>query len=328
MGAKADGRRLKDGAKQEKKRGEKESGVANGKAVEGVLAGDQAKAQPAWENPLVPNAVLREMYRKMVEIRMLEEHARRSARGSTAKSEWKSTRDQEACWVSVAQGLESGDLVMDSQPGSRMNYLLGTELVQVLSGIGPVRKVAAQRRAASKEHGKPTTGTSQVLPFVKETEARVFAGLGAALLLKNLKRTDGVVIYLESREVGNGWYRRALTLAATQELAVIFFVFPDSKRGRAKSKARVIDCKMPAMTVEASDAIALYRVVQESVGRFRAGGGPVLIEGVSFPTSANDVAASDPVEQLRRYMLNRRVCTEDWIADTEQSFRKRLAKRG
>jgi TPP-dependent pyruvate/acetoin dehydrogenase alpha subunit len=144
-----------------------------------------------------------------------------------------------------------------------------------------------------------------------------------------LKRTDGVVIYLEPRQAGNGLYRQALTLAATLGLAVIFFVLPDSRRGKAKLRTKVITvahkCSVPAMTVEASDAIALYRVVQESLGRFRAGGGPVLIEGVTFPASAGDVPLNDPVEQLGRYLLNRRLCTEDWVAATKRSFRKRLA---
>ena len=273
----------------------------------------------------MPNPVLREMYRKMVEIRMLEERARRSGRGSVARSKC----GQEACRVSVAQGLESGDLVMDSQPGALMGYLLGADLAQVLHSIGAGPKVSAKRRAAGKEPERATAVANQVLPFVKETEARVFAGLGAALLLKSLKRTDGVVIYLEPRQIGNSLYRRALTLAATLGLAVIFFVLPDSRRGKAKLNAKVITvahkCGVPAMTVEASDAIALYRVVQETVGRFRAGGGPVSIAGVSFPASAGDVPLGDPVEQLGRYLLNRRVCTEDWVADTERSFRKRLA---
>jgi TPP-dependent pyruvate/acetoin dehydrogenase alpha subunit len=321
MGAKVDRKQVKHGSKKGKKHDV--SGVRKSETVvDKGLAGGTAQAEQVWENPLVPNTVLLEMYRKMVEVRSLEGHVRQTSRGSATKS----IRGQEACRVSVAQSLGSGDLVMDSQAGALMGYLMGAELGGVLRSIGPT---PVKRGAAGKKQGRSGAGTIQLLPFLREAETRVFAGLGAALLLKSLKRSDGVVIYLESREAGGAMLRRALALAAAQELAVIFLVLPESKRGKAKSKTNVIAvahaCKLPAMTVEASDAIALYRVVQESLGRFRAGGGPVLIEGVSFPANAKDVTAGDPVEQLRRYLLKRRVCTEEWITDMERSFRKRLA---
>ena len=327
MGAKVDSKSVNDSEIDEKKNGGESNGGAKSEAAaDTTVAG--AEGATVWENPLVPNVVLREMYRKMVEVRLLEEYARKLGRRSTGKSGWKSIRGREACRVSVAQGLESGDLVLESQPGAWMGYLLGAELDEVLRSLRPGPKVAV-KRVARRRTVKPAAGMNRLLPLVEETEARLFAGLGAALLLKSMKRMDGVVIYLEPREVGSGVYRRALTFATSQELAVFFFVLPDSRRGsKAKSKVIAIahDCRVPAMTVEASDAIALYRVVQESVERFRAGGGPVLIEGVAFSTTAGKKGnAADPIAQLGKYLLDRKVSTKAWMGELESSFRKRLS---
>src|ERR1700736_5132954 len=60
-----------DGAR--KRRGTKAAAKSTAtKAVE--------EATPVFENPLVPNAVLQEMYQKMVELRQLSQHARKAGR--------------------------------------------------------------------------------------------------------------------------------------------------------------------------------------------------------------------------------------------------------
>jgi TPP-dependent pyruvate/acetoin dehydrogenase alpha subunit len=281
---------------------------------------------PTFENPLVPNAVLRQMYQKMVETRLLGELAVRLGRKAKTGLAVNSASGQEACRVSVTQGLGAGDMVLDSQPGGPMAYLLGASLEDVLPGF----RAGPRRAKGSKTSGSTQSSATGLLPFVEEAEERLFAGLGAALLFKQLKRTDGVVIYVEHREATDGAWRRALKLAAVEDLPVIFVVLPKMKDGKTKGKAEVSGiarrCGVPGIAVDASDVVALYRVAQESMGRLRSGGGPVVIEGIAFRVQGRPKSdGADPVAQMRGSLLQRQVATDAWMAGIAKEFRRQLA---
>jgi TPP-dependent pyruvate/acetoin dehydrogenase alpha subunit len=279
------------------------------------------------ENPLVPNAVLRQMYQKMVEMRLLEAQARRLGQRPKAGKRIRWTPGHEACRVSLAQGLSAGDVVMDSRPGGLMDHLLGGKLADVAGGI----KALGRRDKGSKVAGAVERGSKRLLPFIAPAEERLLAGLGAALLLRQIGRTDGVVMYAEHKEASNDSWRKAFTVAAAQELPVIFVVLPSpNPKSKDQGKAGVSGiahrCGVPGIHVDAGDVIALYRVVQESWMKIRGGGGPVLIEGVPFHVQGEKrPAAADPIAQLGEYLLSRRVCTQAWLVAKEKTFRGRLA---
>lgn len=191
-----------------------------------------AEAAPAWENPLVPNALLREIYQKMVEIRLLGELATRSGGRTWKQAAW----GQEACRVSLVQGLGAGDLVMDSQAGGVMDHLLGAKLPEVVRTFGIGKKAASAKKPAK-----------ELAVYLKDAEERLFAGMGAALLLK---KTEGkAVIFVKNRETSNGVLRRALNLTAKHELPVIIVAL--AKPGKAwanlKSAGLPIVAEFPAL---------------------------------------------------------------------------------
>ena len=66
--------------------------------------------------------------------------------------------------------------------------------------------------------------------------------------------------------------------------------------------------------VDANDAVALYRVTQESLGRIRGGGGPVLIECKGYLVEgAQGDASQDPLVLMQGFLLGRKVCTRAWL---------------
>ncbi len=291
----------------------------NKKSQQAALKSPEAASTPVFENPLMPHAVLREMYRKLVESRLLEAHARRLVRGRRSVTVGK-TAGQEACRVSLTQGLGAGDLVMDSQPGGLAGYLLGASLADTLAVVRPQQD---KKKAAAV-----AVTTSRLLPFVADAEARLYAALGVGLLAQQMQRKDGVVIFVEHNETSDRVWKRVLTLAAKQTLPVIFVVL--AKLGATKGKDHVSaiahKCGVPGIAVDASDTVALYRVAQESVGRIRSGGGAALIEGLPFPAMnvKGKDTPEDPIALLRGYMMHRQVSPETWMNEVEQSFIKQL----
>ena len=262
------------------------------------------------ENPLVPHLVLRQIYEKMLQARLLEERvsvAQLKTKNGAAKGKKRpadSGRGQEACRAAVVQGLAEGDLVAEAQAGPVMALLLGAELRQALE----------------------SDGVGAALPFVASARDRLHGALGAAMALRATKSRGVVVTYVKRGEVDEKVWKDVLSVASQQNLPMIFVVLPALEK-TGKSNERTIvskvakGCQVPGMAVEASDAIALYRVAQESLGRIRGGGGPVLIECITYQLQGErNGKISDPVIEMREHLLERGAAQKAWIEQAGNRF--------
>jgi TPP-dependent pyruvate/acetoin dehydrogenase alpha subunit len=278
------------------------------------------------ENPLVPNAKLRQMYVAMAEARVLEEHVaglQRRVKGAKGRRRLDTIRGQEACRVSTAIDLVPGDLVSDSQAGVVMDLLAGAKVSSLLKRV-------AELHSGKKAKGLKLDGASaRVLPRIDDVGERLRMAIGAALSFKALGRANVVVAYVRHGEVGKGVWRKVLELAGKLELPVIFVVLPALKGergdGMTNVSAKTARWGVPGIPVDAGDAVALYRVAQESLGRTRGGDGPVLIECVAYQTegSGGD-AVGDPLVQMKKFLLGRKVCTKAWLERASDGLRRRI----
>lgn len=268
------------------------------------------------ENPLVPSKKLRQMFVAMAEGRCLDEHVAKLQRKRKIRLPLDSIRGQEACRVSTAIDLVQGDLVSDSQAGVAMDLTLGADVRSLLKGL-------AARGSAAKAHGSIS---EKQLPWIADVEDRLRIAMGAAIAFKTLKRANIVVAYVLGRETSGGAWRRTLTLAAKLDLPMIFVVLPE-KDGKSKNvsrKARAYG--VPGIPVDARDAVAIYRVAQESIGRTRGGDGPVVIQCVTYRLKGKGRdSALDPIAQMKEFLLARKVSDQAWMDRVEETFRKRLA---
>jgi TPP-dependent pyruvate/acetoin dehydrogenase alpha subunit len=113
-------------------------------------------------------------------------------------------------------------------------------------------------------------------------------------------------------------------------LPIIFVILPDAdgKSGNINLCAKARAAGIPGIPVDASDAIALYRVAQESIGRSRGGDGPVLIECTSSQLAEQRSSEiSDPILYMKQFLIGRNISTEKWVNHVGDSFRKKLAKK-
>jgi TPP-dependent pyruvate/acetoin dehydrogenase alpha subunit len=269
-------------------------------------------AGEAGENPLVPNAKLRQMYTAMLEARMLEDAVAKKARGKTGRVA--SIRGQEAVRVSTAIELGTEDLVSDVAASAGMGLILGGEPASLL------------KRFSKARTEKPSVAAGErLLPITKDAEERLRVAVGAAAALKAQKRNGVVVAYARAGELGNAGWRRVLEPAAKLELPVIFAVLPQTRRTKVSSVIAACHATgVPGMSVDACDAVALYRVTQESLGRTRACDGPVLIECVAWHVEGKRTAPDDPLEHLKMFLLERKICTPAWFDRTRDAARRRL----
>ena len=275
------------------------------------------------ENPLVPNAKLRQMYIAMAEARVLDGHIARLA-GRSKGRRLESIRGQEACRVSTAVDLSPGDLVSDSHSGVVMDMLAGAKVSSLLKRVAELRSGKKQRGAGSFNASRRT------LPWIEDAEEQLRLAVGAALAFKTLKQGNLVVAYVRQGEIAKGTWRSVLGWASKLELPVIFVVLP-TKGGRNETAGlseRASRWGVPGIPVDAGDAVALYRVAQESLGRTRSGDGPVLIECVEVRTRGKGGAPVDPLVQMKDFLLSRKICTAAWLKSAGDRLRGRLAAAG
>jgi TPP-dependent pyruvate/acetoin dehydrogenase alpha subunit len=277
------------------------------------------------ENPLVPNKKLRQMYGAMVDARVLDQHIARlqkRAKGLKGRRRLESIRGQEACRISTAIDLGPGDLVSDSQMGVVMDLIAGAKVDSLLKHVAAFHLDQKIKKAK-------TAGTSvRLLPWIEDAGERLRLAMGAALSFKTLGRANVVVAYVRHGEIARGVWRQVLGLASKLELPVIFVVLPavrgEKRSGMANLSAKTARWGVPGIPVDAGDAVALYRVAQESMGRTRGGDGPVLIECIECRVKGKG-ASVDPLVQMAKFLLARKVCTKAWLEIAGVGLRKRIA---
>jgi acetoin:2,6-dichlorophenolindophenol oxidoreductase subunit alpha len=302
---------------------------------------ESADGSSAYENPLIRNARLRQIYLAMVKARMLEKALPAARRGRVVGDRHAvGMVGLEACLVSPAVDLGSGDLVSDALAGGVMEFLRGAGLKEVFRPAARGGKVSGKRVVGG---ALADSGTAARLPETPGIAERFWVAMGAATALKAAARAkletkaEGgtarlgvVVVYVRAGEASAAVWCGALRFAAEQELPIVFVVLP-SVRGSGSAKTGGVNamsrsCGVPGIAVDADDAVAIYRVAQESIGRARAGGGAAVMECVAFVQhGASAVGSGDAIAAMERYMLQRGVVTRRWMEAEARSFARRLA---
>lgn len=306
------------------------------------------EAEAAYENPLIPNAKLRQIYAAMVRSRMLGKALAKRRRGEGVPG-------LEACLVSTTVDLGQDDFVSDAVMNGTVDFLRGAMFRSTLSGVQTLRETTlesvlrpddkARRRGLKADCGAPSR-----LPAMPGNEARFWTAMGIALASKaehaqeRAKANAGaarhggvVVVYARPGECSPALWRKVLAFTEEQLLPVLFVVLPATQRRGADAKATRPGAMsavaqrngIPGMAVDADDAVALYRVAQEAIARARVGGGAALMECVPFLLEGAKrlpQTTADAIEELERYMLVRSVATRRWMEREAESCARRIAR--
>jgi len=226
-----------------------------------------------------------------------------------------SSRGQEACQVAAALSLDPQDWLF---PTYRDTAALAVR------GIDPVEALTLLRGAWHCGYDPKRWRTApQCTPLATQAPHAVGLALAAKLA------SDPVVALclLGDGATSEGDFHEACNSAAVYQAPVVFLVennqyaisVPLRKQTRALSLAsKAVGYGMPGLRVDGNDVIALLHVLGQAIRRAREGGGPTLIEAVTYRiqahTNADDAAryrdpgevelwlARDPVDRLARYL--------------------------
>jgi len=274
------------------------------------------------ENPLVPNQKLRQIYTRMVEMQVLDRHVVRLQSRLKGNHPFTSIEGQEACRASTAVGLAAGDLVSHTQKSAAMNLAYGVNHGSLLRHIDAVFSETKDASATV------VAAATRQLPWIADSEEQMSLALGAALAFRTLKQSHLVMAYLHRTDLSRKQWAKALKLAGKLELPIVFIVLPAAPDDRMNLCAMARRAGLPGIPVDANDVVALYRVAQESIGRARAGDGPVLMEClVGLPGNAQGEPITEAIAHMREYLVGRRICTRPWAESAGKTLRRKIAAR-
>ena len=264
-------------------------------------------AEPAWENPLMPTATLRQMYAAMLRLHTL----------LRVEPQF---RGLEASLVSPVIDLGPEDFVCDA--------LQTRAPVSLRDHLESSRKRAAESRSL--------VGAATRLRVPASGSERLWAAIGVAEALtarpEASNKQEGPVIVCYARP-GDGTptvWGRVLAYISANRLPLLIVMLPSlglrgSSTGRLAKLA--IRHRVPGMPVDQHDAVALYRVAHEAIGHARIGGGGALIECVRYILPGRKKTKPDPIADLAQYMLSRRAADRAWLAAQEKMHRKPAPRR-
>ena len=234
------------------------------------------------ENPLLPHRKLSELYLRVLHCRELERELARQ-RGAARKF-----GAREALLAATSIQMMPGDLL-----------------------CGETGDTSAEELAPLGKDGK-TPGVLNASPG-----ARLITCAGAARGITASIGGGLVLAYTRAGSVEPGW-TEALAWANEQRVPLIV-VCEDFANGGTSGKAKPDTLSWPAMqtlakklrlpilAVDGADAVAVYRVMQESVIRARHNDGPAIIWAVTSPKSTKLLPSKQPLGRLKSYLRTRSI---------------------
>jgi pyruvate dehydrogenase E1 component alpha subunit len=169
------------------------------------------------------------------------------------------------------------------------------------------------------------------MPISVPVGSQILHAVGLGWAVKYRKKDDVAMTFFGDGATSQGDFHEGLNFAAVFQVPVVFVCqnnhwaisIPLSKQTRSKTLAqKAVAYGMPGIQVDGNDILAVYAAAQEAVERARSGGGPTLIECVTYRLMMH-TTADDP----KRYRTDEEV--EQWRKrDPLIRFEKYLKEKG
>jgi 2-oxoisovalerate dehydrogenase E1 component alpha subunit len=306
-------------------------------------AGEPRRVTAAWQE-LAPDGGLREsgdrelvlnpdqlrgLYRLMALSRRVDRQAitltRQGALGVFASSQ-----GQEAAQVGAVFALEPQDWLFPTYRDTVAAFARGVDIVEVLALF------------QGSWHSGFDTMRYRVAPLTTPLATQAPHATGLAMAAKLRRDPIVALTFLGDGAASEGDAHEAMNLAAVFQAPVVFVVqnnqyaisVPLQQQTRALSIAlRAAGYGMPGVLVDGNDVLSVYAATKEAVARARGGGGPTLVEAVTYRMEAHTTAdddtryrsaeeveawrARDPLDRFQAFMREAGLSDDAFLADVD-----------
>ena len=195
---------------------------------------------------------------------------------------------QEASATGVCLAMRKGDHLTSTHRGHGHCIAAGADLDRMMAELLAKETGYCRGRGGSMHIADVTTGNLGANGIVG---GGIPIAVGAALGLRMQGKDAVVVSFFGDGATNEGAFHEALNLAAVWDLPVVF-VCENNKYGMSMStefSTRVVNLAdraqgyaIPGVSVDGNDVQAVYDAASAAIAHARAGGGPTLIEAVTY----------------------------------------------
>lgn len=273
--------------------------------------------------PEISNEKLIEMYKTMLLTRCADNKALQLQRQGRMLTYAPNT-GQEAAQVGSAAAIEERDWLVPAFRDLGAWLYKGVSLEHVyLYWFG-------------NEFGSKFPENVKMLPIAVPIATQFNHAVGIAMA-SNYKGEDEVTLtYIGDGGTSEGDFHEALNFAGVFNAPVVFVVqnnqYAISVARNIQTKSKTIAQKavaygIPGIQVDGNDALAMYAATKESVDRARNGGGPTLIEALTYRLGAHTTSddptryredreveewkEKDPLKRFKNYLIDKDIWSEE-----------------
>ena len=153
------------------------------------------------------------------------------------------------------------------------------------------------------EEGNALSPAKRTLPIAVIVASQTLHAVGIAYSMRYQGEKDSAVLtFLGDGATSQGDFHEALNFAAVWQVPVVFVVqnnqwaisVPRSRQTHAQTIAqKAIAYDVPGIQVDGNDVLATYQAAKDALDRAHSGGGPTLIEAVTYRLMMH-TTADDP----------------------------------
>jgi len=291
--------------------------------------------------PDVAANVLFQIFRTMSLIKLCDERFRQALKAGRIIAPYYPPRGQEAIAAAVGASLNREDYLITIYRGLHDQLAKGMPLKELWAEYAGRVDGACKGKGGPMHITYPDSGI-MVTTGIVGSGIPIANGFGWASQLNGDQRVT--VTNFGDGASNIGAFHEALNLASVWKLPVIFMCQNNGYAEHTSLAAgtagadiakRAGSYGMPGVKVDGNDPVAVYRVVKAAVERARAGGGPTLVEAVTFrflghnfgdpgeyipPEQMAEALTRDPMVTYRRDLIAWGVATEQSLSEIEATI--------
>ena len=244
------------------------------------------------------SAELIKMYRLMTLVRAFDGKAVNLQRVGKIGT-YASCLGHEATHVAVGAAMRPEDVLAPVYREIGTQIWRGVTLKEILTYWG------------GDERGCDYTVPRQDFPWCIPIASQMLHGAGVAMAFKIKGEPRCSVTYVGDGGTSEGAFYEALNLAGARNLPAVFVVVNngwaisvpiESQTATRTLAQKAIAAGIPGVQVDGNDVIAVHHIIKEALERARRGGGPTVVEALTYRlgdhTTADDASRYRPRAQL------------------------------
>ena len=191
--------------------------------------------------------------------------------------------------------------------------------------------------------------TQRDLPMSVPVASQIIHAVGLGWAAKYRQTDEVIMTFFGDGATSEGDFHEGLNCAAVYQCPVVFVCqnnqwaisLPLTGQTHSTTLAqKALAYGMPGIQVDGNDILSVYTATKEAVDRARAGGGPTLIECVTYRvlmhTTADDPKRyqseeevqlwekRDPLPRYRTYLENKKILTEEQFVALDKEIRQEI----